>query len=43
MEKTLFKAAAAGAAAVVVILMIAVLSGTKYAEYRPANYEGEGR
>lgn len=43
MGKTLFKAAAAGAAAVVVILMIVVLSGTRYAEYRPANYEGEER
>lgn len=43
MEKTLFKAAAAGAAAVVLILMIAVLSGIKYAEYRPADYRGEGR
>lgn len=43
MEKTLFKAAAAGTAAVVAILMIAVLSGTKYAEYRPVDYRGEQR
>ena len=42
MGKTLFKAAA-GAAVIALILMIAVISGTRYEEYRPADYKGEGR
>lgn len=42
MGKTLFNAAA-GAAVMILILIAVMMEGTKYAEYKPADYKGEGR